>query len=62
MGGARGSLEKQLEDEIKAQVDKIQKIKNQKSGNNPEKTEKVLKDFLAKQELEKLKAPRQSPR
>jgi hypothetical protein len=43
-------------------VAKINKIKSQKSGANPEKTEKELRDFFIKQEQEKLKAPRQSPR
>jgi hypothetical protein len=39
-------------------VAKINKIKSQKSGANPEKTDKELRDFFIKQEQEKLKAPR----
>lgn len=62
LGGARGDLKKAIEEEVKVQVAQINKIKNQKSGMDPEKMEQQLNEYFKKVEEERMRAPRQSPR
>lgn len=62
MGGSRENMVKVIQAEMKIQMAAINKIKMSKNGMDPEKMEKDLEAYLAQLELDKAKAPSQSPR
>jgi hypothetical protein len=55
-------MDKVIQAEMKVQIQAINKIKASKNGMDPEKMEKDLQAYFDQLELDKIKAPSQSPR